>query len=83
MPKKRTPEHEAWLYATGRRFKKSRLAARIKQKDMATLMEITPTQLCHFENGETSIPPYAFYVGCKALGKCMNAMAGRKGKVRS
>jgi len=78
---RRSEGHLDFMHALGKRMKQSRIDAGIPQSEFAKLIECPVPTYNRFENhGTVCISLYSFRLACKALGKDVNSMLGRKKK---
>ena len=79
MPQKPLPEQElVWMQAVGRRVRKARKDAGIKQQEFAKMIGMSPTTYNKFEQGRAKIQLCPFFKACIILKKDANSIMGRK-----
>ena len=76
-----TEAERDWVRETGKRLRKARVSQGYGQSEFAEMIECSNADLSNFENGRKSMPLYPFVRACVILGKCMNSVSGRKGRI--
>lgn len=79
--RKISPEEWEWRYRAGKRMRREREAAGYTRTEFAQEIGVSYTRVKQYENGESILSVYEFMRACQILGKDMNSMAERKGKV--
>ena len=73
-------DKQDFLIGVGKRLRKARKERGWTQSEFAKMLGVGQNTLCGVEKGRHAFNLHKFYKACQLLGKCANAILGRKRK---